>query len=382
MTVLGSALAIVALLYCIAVVFLFTGLFRLRRKPSDVVRMVSVVIAVHNEEKNLEACLDCCINQDYPSDKYEVVVADDRSIDATPSIVERYRKKYANVKYARVEPGEVAIPKKTALVKALKIAVGEIILSTDGDCKQGRGWITSMNRCFTDRVGMVVGHVGYFRPGNVWAGIDALDYCSHRALGAGYIGVGSVYTCTAANMAYRKDIYTANVDGFAQLKVRPAEDNYLLHCTRNAGYTIAVATDPDSIVETTGANSFSHFMQQRFRWSAYGGSITTIGVKLFFVPALLFYVLLWICMVAAIFSPSLLPFLLLSFTGKVVADFLLMAKYTSLYRIGHLLRYFIPLSIVHPVFAPLVAISGNLFSFTWKKRRYTAECEVVEGCQS
>jgi cellulose synthase/poly-beta-1,6-N-acetylglucosamine synthase-like glycosyltransferase len=280
-----------------------------------------------------------------------------------------------------VEQDEPAVPKKTALAKALKVAVGEIILSTDGDCLQGRGWIAAMNRCFTERVGMVIGHVGYFKPGNVWEGIDALDYCSHRALGAAFIGVGSVYTCTAANMAYRRAVYDANAEGFANLKVRPAEDNYLLHCTRNSGYAIAVATDPDSIVETAGARSFSHFMQQRFRWAGYGGNITTTGVKLFFIPALFFYIMLWTGLAATVFSTSITPFLLFAIAGKTLVEFMLIARYVSTYRIGYLLRYFIPLSIVHPVFAPLVAIWGNLFSFTWKNRRYTSKREIGEGGQ-
>ncbi|MBN1603034.1 MAG: glycosyltransferase [Chitinispirillaceae bacterium] len=382
MIMIGVLLAAAASLYFLSVVFLFTGLFKLRRETSDIEHTFSVIIAVHNEERSLEACLDCCINQNYSSEKYEIIIADDRSTDSTPDIVERYCKKFTNVKYVRVEQDEPAVPKKTALAKALRIAVGEIILSTDGDCLQGQGWIAAMNRNFTERVGMVIGHVGYFKPGNVWEGIDALDYCSHRALGAAFIGVNSVYTCTAANMAYRKVVYDANVEGFAQLKVRPAEDNYLLHCTRNSGYAIAVATDPGSIVETAGARDFSHFMQQRFRWAAYGGNITTTGVKLFFIPALFFYVMLWTGFAATIFSPLIAPFLLLAIAGKSVVEFMLIARYVSIYRIGYMLRYFIPLSIVHPVFAPLVAIWGNLFSFTWKNRRYTSEREIGEGGQS
>lgn len=362
--------------YFISVLYLFAGLFRLNHQKSDKTHFCSVIIAVHNEEHNLEKCLNSLINQNYPPDSFEVIIADDRSVDSTPQIISRFCQKHHNFRSVSVRPDEDAIPKKNALLRALDSARGEIILSTDGDCEQPQGWIRQMSACFTDEVGMVIGHVGYFKPQNLWQGIDALDYLTHRALGAAFIGVNSVYTCTAANMAYRKVIFDKNRDGFKKLKIRPAEDNFILHCAKNSGYKIAVATDSDSIIQTQGATSFSHFLNQRFRWAAYGGNITTLGVKLFFIPALLFYLSIWIALFSAFFSPAILPVLLWVIVGKMLSDFLLIARYTSLYKIQYMIRYFLPLSLIHPILSLVVALKGNLFSFTWKNRRYTKEHEI------
>ena len=49
---------------------------------------VSVVIPVFNEERYIEACLDSVLGQDYPADRYEVIVADGGSTDRTRAIVE------------------------------------------------------------------------------------------------------------------------------------------------------------------------------------------------------------------------------------------------------------------------------------------------------
>jgi len=362
--------------YFISVLYLFTGLFRLKHQKNDKIHFCSVIVAVHNEENNLEKCLNSLVNQNYPSDRFEVIIADDRSVDSTPQIISRFCQKYKNFRSVSVRPGEDAIPKKTALFRALDNARGEIILSTDGDCEQPQGWVRQMSSCFTDEVGMVIGHVAYFKPQNIWQGIDALDYLTHRALGAAFIGVNSVYTCTAANMAYRKVIFDKNRDGFKKLKIRPAEDNFILHCAKNSGYKIAVATDSESIIQTQGATSFTHFLNQRFRWAAYGGNITTLGVKLFFIPALLFYLSIWIALFSAFFFPDLFPVLLWVITGKMLCDFLLIARYTSLYKIQYMIRYFLPLSLIHPILSLVVALKGNLFSFTWKNRRYTKEHEI------
>jgi succinoglycan biosynthesis protein ExoA len=49
---------------------------------------VSVVIPVFNEELYIQACLDSVLGQDYPPDRYEVIVADGGSTDRTRAIVE------------------------------------------------------------------------------------------------------------------------------------------------------------------------------------------------------------------------------------------------------------------------------------------------------
>lgn len=379
MSIIGCLLIVTGIFYCFSVLYLLIGLFRLNFRQNDKIQYCSVIVAVHNEEECLQRCLNSLINQNYPIDKFEVIIADDRSDDSTPSIISDYCRKYPNFRSVSVKPGEDAIPKKTALIRALDAARGEIILSTDGDCEQPQGWVRQMSAYFTDGVGMVIGHVGYLKPQNLWQGIDAMDYLTHRALGAAFVGINSVYTCTAANMAYRKEIFDRNREGFKNLKIRPAEDNFILHCTRNSGLKLAVATHPDSIIETHGAKNFSHFMNQRFRWAAYGGNITTRGVKLFFVPALLFYLVIWISFFYALSVPAILPVLLWVITGKMCSDFLFISRYVYIYKIQYMIRYFLPLSFFHLILAPVVALKGNLFSFTWKNKRYTKECEIGNG---
>ena len=47
---------------------------------------VTVVIPVKNGEGRLEHCLDSLALQDYPEDRYQVIVADGRSTDRTAEI--------------------------------------------------------------------------------------------------------------------------------------------------------------------------------------------------------------------------------------------------------------------------------------------------------
>ncbi|MGB9622799.1 MAG: glycosyltransferase, partial [Candidatus Bathyarchaeia archaeon] len=52
---------------------------------------VSIIIATRNEEKHIAQLLDSLVAQTYPKDKFEVLIFDGMSEDATLQIVEKYR---------------------------------------------------------------------------------------------------------------------------------------------------------------------------------------------------------------------------------------------------------------------------------------------------
>ncbi|HEY66471.1 MAG TPA: glycosyltransferase family 2 protein [Caldilineae bacterium] len=93
---------------------------------------VSVVIPAFNEEKYLGACLHALRRQTYPANRYEVIVVNNASTDATATIARRYG--------ARVvwEPRR-GIPR--ARQAGFRAARGEIIASTDADTVVPPDWI-------------------------------------------------------------------------------------------------------------------------------------------------------------------------------------------------------------------------------------------------
>ncbi len=375
--IVAVLLLLLTIIYCISIFYIFIGLFRLPKYKNNFHHFISVIVAAHNEESKIARCIQSIIDQDYPHDKYELIIADDRSMDTTPAIIDKYCSGNSLCRSVRIENNGDVIPKKTALIKGLSEARGEVIVSTDADCYLPETWLSTINSYFTKDVGMVIGHTGYTRKRGFWRGIEALDYLSQRALGVAFVGIGSAYTCTASNFAYRKQIFDENREEFSRIKVRPAEDNYLLHCVHgNSSYRIAVATDPGSFVTTDGASDFAHFLNQRFRWGAYGGNITTLAVKLFFIPVLFYYIGVWYALCTAFFIPSIFFYLLASLCCKLVVDFLFAVRSVTLFRSVYLLKYFFPLSLLQLILIPVIVIKGNMFSFSWKGRRYTIDREI------
>ena len=135
--------------YCLYVILFITGLYRLKNTPrkSSLSHYpnVSVVIAARNESKNLSGLLDDLTFQDYPKNKLEIIIADDRSTDNTWKIITNFRNEYLNFRGIQItNKSNKMTPKKHALSEAISTARGSIILSTDGDCRVATTWVSSM----------------------------------------------------------------------------------------------------------------------------------------------------------------------------------------------------------------------------------------------
>jgi glycosyltransferase involved in cell wall biosynthesis len=55
-------------------------------------KFVSVIIPCRNEQRYIENCINSIFNQDYSSDKIEIIVVDGSSDDNTIQILEKYPK--------------------------------------------------------------------------------------------------------------------------------------------------------------------------------------------------------------------------------------------------------------------------------------------------
>ena len=104
-------------------------LARLRRREvlkADIFPSVSVVLACHNEQGNIEARIKNLLESDYPRDLLEIVIVSDGSTDFTAEMARRHVSDSIRLFAYEQQRG-----KATALNIGVEIAKGEIILFAD-----------------------------------------------------------------------------------------------------------------------------------------------------------------------------------------------------------------------------------------------------------
>jgi chlorobactene glucosyltransferase len=94
--------------------------------------LISLCIPARNEERNIRACVEAALAQDYPA--WEVIVVDDRSDDSTPQILAELSRRDPRLRVihgAELPPGWAGKPH--ALHQAAAAARGEWLCFVDAD---------------------------------------------------------------------------------------------------------------------------------------------------------------------------------------------------------------------------------------------------------
>jgi len=118
---------------------------------------ISVALATKNRAALLSETLFALMAQRWPSDRFEIIVADNGSTDATRSVVERAaRAGQPRICYRYVpEAG-----KSRALNVALSVCLGTYIALTDDDVTPDPDWLTELAAAFeTNNAGFVAGRI-------------------------------------------------------------------------------------------------------------------------------------------------------------------------------------------------------------------------------
>jgi len=104
----------------------------LKKTPAllDPAPRLTVLIPARNEEANIEKCLAGVLSQDYPN--LEVVVADDRSTDATGAILDRLAAGHVNLRVVHCTQADV-LPGWTGKNNAIHNAYEKGVKKLDGD---------------------------------------------------------------------------------------------------------------------------------------------------------------------------------------------------------------------------------------------------------
>ncbi|MBT1070894.1 glycosyltransferase family 2 protein [Pelotalea chapellei] len=166
---------------------------------------VSVIIAACNEEQNIAKRIRNVLEQDYPADKLEIIVASDGSTDGTVEAVRTLHSHQVKVLDLSLRYG-----KAIALNSGVAIATGEIIVFTD--CRQtfDPDVIRQLTSNFADPlVGCVSGELVFLQDDASSIQVEMGAYWKYEKwIRKTESATGSVIGATGAIYAIRRELYS------------------------------------------------------------------------------------------------------------------------------------------------------------------------------
>ncbi|KGE14039.1 glycosyltransferase [Sphingobacterium deserti] len=375
-TSLDIFLIVTTVIYTMLVLYMRRGWFRNAWVPSKPMTVqirskVSVLIAARNEEANIVRTLDCIVNQAFPKDKLEIIVVDDHSTDSTASIVASYASR--GVKLIQLNEGDkLNSYKKLAISRAIAEASGDIIVTTDADCRMGIDWLSTVIGYFekTDAM-MLSSPVVYSEEKSYFERLQTLEFLYLIGLGAAGIGNGHPTTCNGANLAYRRDAFYA-MGGFNGIdNVASGDDELLLHkVAEQHADRVWFCKSHSAIVYTDAKPNLASFISQRRRWASKSTKYKDKRVVALGVAIWLFNLAL---LGGAIHFLADLPNVHTLFLGaialKLFGEFIFIAPLCRFAKRSKLLWNLPLLSFIHAVYLVYIGIAGNIGKYQWKGRK-------------
>ncbi|MBN2610504.1 MAG: glycosyltransferase [Bacteroidales bacterium] len=370
---------IIIFIYVLTIVFIFAGWLKLKKGVS--IRtgrfpFISVIIAARNEEKNIGRLLEDLTAQCYPSEKFEIIVADDHSGDRTVEIVHQFCRRYPGL--IRCIPAKQDNEgKKHALDRGIKSAKGDLILTTDADCRVSPRWISSFTDFYLseNKPKMIPGLVDFEESKGIFMALQNLEFLSLVGSGAGAAGIVKPVYCNAANLFFEKQVYLQMNDPLERRTVS-GDDTFLLHHVKKLfPGKIKLLKSSDAMVKTKPAATLNEFFRQRIRWASKARyykdysilflagivGITNTAMIGWFAGLFLFGVKMhgWIVLI------------------KILSDWLMITPVLSFFQKKRLHCYVPVLSLLYPFYIVTITIASAFAKVKWKGRVYSNKTKVL-----
>jgi len=227
-----------------------------RTEPADQL-LCSVVVPVYNGETVIERCLDALGCQSVPGHRYEIIVVDDGSRDATPAVIAAWADRHpdAQVRLLRQQNAGPAAARN----HGAREARSPLVLFTDGDCAPTRTWVEAMAAPFVDD--SVVGAKGTYvtEQSALIPRFVQAEYEDRYDRMRGQPQIDFIDTYSAA---YRRDIFLEN-GGFDPIfTTASVEDQEFSFRLAQKGYRLVFA--PDAAVSHLHDSDLGEYFRRKY----------------------------------------------------------------------------------------------------------------------
>lgn len=324
---------------------------------------VSVVIAVRDEEKNLPFLIHSLKAQNYTHHLLEIIVIDDHSTDGTDRLL-------STTPFIVQKLPEGVTGKKKAIAAGIRIATGQLIVTTDADCVAGPAWIdTIVSFYVATGAKFIAAPVRMRALRSLRGAFQTLDFIAMQGITAASVHRRVHMMCNGANIAYEKKVFE-EVNGFDGIDAIPSGDDMLLMHKVFVKYPdkVRYLKNNNAIVDTAAEPSWAKFFQQRIRWASK--AVHFEDKKIFYALLLTYFVNVGfvVMMVASAIQVKWFSFLLLLFVMKVVIEFPFVNAVARFFGQQRLMPVFPVLQPLHILYIVIAGWLGRFGSYEWKSR--------------
>lgn len=359
-------LVVISAIYLVEYVVFFQGVLRAGRLPRlhhDHYPHISVLVAARNEEPNIRRCVEALVAQDYPDDRFQLIVIDDDSDDQTLPILQSMCDDFPGlltVVSTRSEDTH-ARGKALAIAQGMDHATGEIILLTDADCTPPRRWARGVVEHFLPDVDAYGGFT-LIRADDLFSTVQQLDWVHLQTLASAALAFNVPLGLIGNNFAFRRSAYDA-VGGYRGVRFTVTEDYALFRAMHRAGSRVVFPCTNDTSMVTEACPSLAAVLHQKQRWSRGGLETGLAGYTVLTIAVLM--------MASIVVAPFVSPIAwAVTWGTKFGADILVMAP--NLRRLGRLgqLRHFLEFEFYFVAQAFVIPFLLLKRRVVWKGRSY------------
>jgi len=333
--------------------------------PRQFHAIISVIISMRNEETNIKLLLLDILRQKYPSELIEVIVIDDHSTDNSIEEVKSISSKNIHLYYL----SETLTGKKAAINKGIENAHGDIIITTDADCRVPETWLSTIAGYFGDHSPSLLLSPVCGISHSFYSDIQALEIFSLQGSTAGAVAINHPVMCNGANLAFPKNIYHDIQHIYNEKNIHSGDDMFLLHELKGKyPNEIHFLKSKQAAVYTAMTSNLTSFFRQRKRWTSKAKFYTDIDTILTALIVFGMNVTLLLTIIYGINSGISLPFIIL-FIAKSFIDFIFLYRVTGFFGQKRLMWWFPIVQSFYFLYICFTVLSALFTSNSWKERR-------------
>lgn len=326
---------------------------------------LSILVPFRNESENLKALCQSLQAVLSHCQHVEVLFIDDHSSDDSIKVIQQFQSEYPGTRLLHQTD---TFGKKKGVDLGVATSIRPWIVALDADVVLPANWLVAVAaHTAHSKADMLILPLRIGPASNLISRLQEVEFLSVMGVTASMAAAGLPILCNGANLCFRKEAYESVRRQRQDFHITSGDDLFLLHALK-AKHTIAWVHDLRTQVATQPHVTLRGFAMQRLRWMGKTSRMDDSALRYtawltFGMNAL---VIIGFCMTLS--RPLLLPFFLLFFIAKAIADALLIFAVGEWMCIKRVKRFYGLLIFIYPLYATLFPLISILYKPTWKGR--------------